>query len=42
MKKGPDIVLILVMVFVIGSVMTGVSHVDFQFATLVQQVFNNS
>lgn len=42
MKKGPDIVLILVMVFVIGSVMTGVSHADFQFATLVQQVFSNS
>ena len=42
MKKGPDIVLILVMVFVIGSVMTGVSQVDFQFATLVEQVFSNS
>jgi len=41
MKKGPDIVFILVMVFVIGSAVTGVSHADFQFASLVEQVFNS-
>lgn len=42
MKKGPDIVLVLIMVFIVGSVMTGVSHVDFQFASLMEQVFRNS
>ena len=41
MKKSPDLVMILVMVFVVGSVMTGVSHADFQFASLVDQVFNS-
>ncbi|MDF2182642.1 hypothetical protein [Neptuniibacter sp. CAU 1671] len=42
MKKSPDLVLVLVIVFVVGSVMTGVSHADFQFTSLIQQVFNNS
>jgi len=42
MKKGPDLVLILVMVFVVGSVMTGVSHADIQFASLMEQMFSNS
>jgi hypothetical protein len=41
MKKGPDLVVILVIVFVLGSVMTGVSHADFQFAALFDQVFNS-
>ncbi|MDO6514914.1 hypothetical protein WNY58_12160 [Neptuniibacter pectenicola] len=41
MKKGPDLVLILVVVFVLGSVMTGVSHADFELASLFQQVFNS-
>ena len=41
MKKGPDLVLILVVVFVLGSVMTGVSHSDFELASLFQQVFNS-
>lgn len=41
MKKGPDLIVVLVIVFVIGSVMTGVSHADFQFATLFDQVFNS-
>ena len=40
MKKGPDLVLILVVVFVLGSVMTGVSHADFELASLFLQVFN--
>ncbi|MBY4676904.1 hypothetical protein [Marinobacterium arenosum] len=42
MKKGPDLVVVLVLVFVIGSVMTGVTHADFQFASLVEQVLNKS
>ncbi|SIS86400.1 hypothetical protein [Neptunomonas antarctica] len=41
MKKGPDLVVIVVMAFVVGSVLTGVfSQTDFQFASLVEQVFN--
>ncbi|WP_293266650.1 hypothetical protein [Neptunomonas sp.] len=41
MKKGPDLVMVIVMVFVVGSVLTGVfSQTDFQFASLVEQVFN--
>ena len=41
MKKGPDLVIVVVMVFVVGSVLTGVfSQADFQFASLVGQVFN--
>ncbi len=42
MKKGPDLVLVLVMVFVIGTVMTGVSHADFQFAALFDQMLSRS
>jgi len=42
MKKGPDLMVILVLVFIVGSVMTGVSHGDFQFAALFEQVFRNS
>ncbi|MGH1460503.1 MAG: hypothetical protein ACRBB6_00545 [Neptuniibacter sp.] len=41
MKKSPDLVVVLVIVFVLGSVMTGVSHADFQFATLLNQVFTS-
>ncbi|WP_255853056.1 hypothetical protein [Marinobacterium rhizophilum] len=42
MKKGPDLIMVIVLVFVIGSIMTGVSQSDFQFAALVEQVFSNS
>lgn len=42
MKKGPDLMMVIVLVFVIGSIMTGVSQSDIQFAALVEQVFNNS
>lgn len=42
MKKGPDLIVVLVMVFVVGSVMTGMSQVDFQLAALVEQMFNKS
>ncbi|WP_268235825.1 MULTISPECIES: hypothetical protein [Marinobacterium] len=42
MKKSPDLVLVLVLVFVVGAVMTGVSQTDLQLTALVQQVFNNS
>lgn len=42
MKKGPDLMLVLVMVFVVGSIMTGVvSQADLQIASLVGQVFNS-
>lgn len=41
MKKGPDLVMVLVIVFVLGSVMTGVSHADIELASLIQHVFNS-
>ncbi|KEA63461.1 hypothetical protein ADIMK_2240 [Marinobacterium lacunae] len=41
MKKSPDLVLVLVLVFVVGAIMTGVSQTDVQFTALVQQVFNS-
>lgn len=41
MKKSPDLVLILVLVFVVGTLMTGVSQTDVQLTALVQQVFNS-
>jgi len=41
MKKSPDIVLVLVLVFVVGAIMTGVSQTDLQLTALVQQVFNS-
>lgn len=41
MKKSPDLVLILVLVFVVGTLMTGVSQTDLQLTSLVQQVFNS-
>jgi len=40
MKKGPDLVMVLVVVFVVGTLMTGVSHADFQFAAMVDQVMH--
>jgi hypothetical protein len=42
MKQGPDLVMVIVLVFLIGSVMTGVSQSDLHFASLVGQVFSNS
>jgi len=41
MKKSPDLVLILVLFFVVGTLMTGVSQTDLQLTALVQQVFNS-
>ncbi|WP_299197329.1 hypothetical protein [uncultured Amphritea sp.] len=41
MKKGPDLVAVLIVVFVLGTVFTGVSHADIEFVSLVGQVFNN-
>jgi hypothetical protein len=41
MKKGPDIVVVLVAVFILGTVFTGVSHADIEFVSLVGQAFNN-
>ncbi|WP_269750487.1 hypothetical protein [Neptunomonas qingdaonensis] len=41
MKKGPDLVMVIVTAFVVGSVLTGMfSHTDFQFASMVEQVFS--
>ncbi len=41
MKKSPDLVLVLVLVFVVGALMTGVSQTDLQLSALVQQAFNS-
>jgi hypothetical protein len=41
MNKSPDLVLVLVVVFVVGAVMTGISQSDLQLAALVQDVFNS-
>lgn len=39
MKKGPDLVVVLVAVFILGTVFTGVSHADIEFTSLVGEVF---
>lgn len=41
MKKGPDLIFVLIMVFVAGFVITSVSHSDLQLASLVTQVINS-
>lgn len=41
MKRNPDLVLVLVIVFVVGTVMTGVSQSGLEIASVVQQVFNS-
>ncbi|SEA77849.1 MULTISPECIES: hypothetical protein [Marinobacterium] len=41
MNKSPDLVLVLVIVFIVGAVMTGISQSDLQLAAMVQQVFNS-
>ncbi|MDO6565180.1 hypothetical protein Q4488_17520 [Amphritea sp. 1_MG-2023] len=41
MKKGPDVVVVMVVVFVLGTVFTGVSHADIEFVSLMGQVFTN-
>ncbi|WP_268927275.1 hypothetical protein [Marinobacterium alkalitolerans] len=41
MNKSPDLVLVLVVVFIVGAVMTGISQSDLQLASLVQQAFNS-
>jgi hypothetical protein len=41
MNKSPDLVLVLVVVFVVGAVMTGISQSDLQLAALVQDAFNS-
>lgn len=41
MNKSPDLVLVLVVVFVVGAVMTGISQSDLQIAAMVQDVFNS-
>ncbi|MGB0467307.1 MAG: hypothetical protein ACPGF7_07255 [Pontibacterium sp.] len=38
MKKGPDLVAVLVLFFVVGTLVTGVSHADFEFTSLVGSI----
>lgn len=41
MKKGPDLVMVIVAVFVVGTVATGLfSQADFELTSLVAQVLN--
>lgn len=40
-KRSPDLILMLVVAFVIGAIMTGVSQSDIQLAALVKQVFTS-
>ncbi|MCV6610095.1 MAG: hypothetical protein OIF55_04910 [Amphritea sp.] len=40
MKKGPDLVVVVISAFVLGTVITGVSHSDIEFIALVGQVLN--
>ena len=40
MRKGPDLVMLVITAFVVGSVITGVfSQTDFELASIVSQVF---
>lgn len=41
MRRSPDLVLVLVIVFVVGTVMTGVSQSGLELAAVVQQVLNS-
>ncbi|WP_268814346.1 hypothetical protein [Nitrincola tapanii] len=41
MKKSPDLLVLVIISFVIGTLMTGVSQSGLEIATLVQQVFNS-
>ncbi|WP_303046350.1 hypothetical protein [Neptunomonas phycophila] len=41
MRKGPDLVMLVITAFVVGSVITGVfSQTDFELASIVSQVFS--
>lgn len=40
MKKGPDLVSLLIAAFVVGTVITGVSNSDIELAAIVGQVFH--
>lgn len=40
MKKGPDLVSLLIAAFVVGTVISGVSSSDIELAAIVGQVFN--
>lgn len=35
MKKGPDLVVVLIMVFLVGTLATGLSYADFELVSLV-------
>ncbi|MGB2130015.1 MAG: hypothetical protein ACPHXW_01235 [Marinobacterium sp.] len=41
MNRSPDLVLVLVVVFIVGTVMTGISQSDLQLAAMVQDAFNS-
>jgi len=38
MKKGPDLVAVLVVFFVVGTLLTGVSHANFELTSFVGSV----
>ncbi|WP_276317528.1 MULTISPECIES: hypothetical protein [Neptunomonas] len=43
MKKGPDLVTVVVMAFIVGTLATGIfSQTDFQFYNIVAQVFDRA
>lgn len=41
MKKSPDLVALLALFFVVGSIVTGVSHADFSVISAVSTVLPN-
>ena len=41
MKQGPDLILMLIVVFVVGFVVTGLSQSDLQLASVVSQAINS-
>lgn len=38
MKKGPDLIVVLIMVFVVGFAVTTVSHSDLEISQVLTQV----
>jgi len=41
MKQGPDLILVLIVVFVVGFVVTTLSQSDLQLASVVSQAINS-
>ncbi|WP_198939261.1 hypothetical protein [Motiliproteus sp. MSK22-1] len=42
MKQGPDLIMMLIVVFAVGFVITTLSQSDLQFASVVTQVFSQA